>query len=529
VIGSLRSWVVHPFLLAMYPILALFAQNAREVRAVELGALLGWAVSGSLAAWLLLALLLRDARKAGLVVSLGVVLFFTLGWVVAISEPAIDYLDTFWVGNLHGALDPRWVVLVEALLLGWFAFRVLPRFQDLSGLTAFLNLFAILVIAIPIVQAATIKAPAVGRPPRRPVPFALGTPPPRSSLPDIYYIILDGYARTDVMKALFDFDNSAFLERLERKGFYIARRSTANYCQTPLCLSASLNGVYLDDLVKGLGPDQTQLTDLIGQNNVLATLRPLGYRFVSFSTGFDPTEHPEADRYLSPYPFSTGFQRMVLDTTPLRILWPNPDQFDQFTQGRQRILYLLDHLPDVARDPAPTFTLAHLLCPHLPFLFGENGEDVAIRHQAYVLGDRDKNPEGHFRDPDRFRRAYRSQSAYITKRIEQTLDRLLAASPEPPIIILQSDHGSELGLHVVDVNRTDHKERMSILNAYYFPGRRYQGLYDRISPVNSFRVVLNTFFGAHLELLPDRSYYSSWPEPYKFHDVTALVRSPDAG
>jgi hypothetical protein len=118
VIGSLRSWVVHPFLLAMYPILALFAQNAREVRGVELGALLGWAVFGSMAAWFLLALLLRDARKAGLVVSLGVVLFFTLGWVVAISEPAIDYLDTFWVGNLHGALDPRWVVLVEALLLG---------------------------------------------------------------------------------------------------------------------------------------------------------------------------------------------------------------------------------------------------------------------------------------------------------------------------------------------------------------------------------------------------------------------------
>jgi hypothetical protein len=330
------------------------------------------------------------------------------------------------------------------------------------------------------------------------------------------------------MKALFDFDNSDFLERLERKGFYVARRGTANYCQTPLCLSASLNGVYLDDLVKGLGPDQTQLTDLIGKNNVLATLRPLGYKFVSFATGFDPTEHPEADRYLSPYPFSTGFQRMVLDTTPLRIFWPNPQEFDQFTQGRQRILYLLDHLPDVARDPAPTFTFAHLLCPHLPFLFGENGEDVALRNQHYVLHDRDKDVEGRFRQPDRFRQAYRLQSAFITRQIEQTIDRLLAASPQPPIIILQSDHGSELNLHAGDVNKTDHKERMSILNAYYFPGQRYEQLYDRISPVNSFRVVLNTFFGGRLELLPDRSYYSTWPEPYKFHDVTDLVRSPDA-
>ena len=39
---------------------------------------------------------------------------------------------------------------------------------------------------------------------------------------------------------------------------------------------------------------------------------------------------------------------------------------------------------------------------------------------------------------------------------------------------------------------------MSILNAYYFPGGRYEGLYEAISPVNSFRVVLNTFFGAKL-------------------------------
>ena len=77
--------------------------------------------------------------------------------------------------------------------------------------------------------------------------------------------------------------------------------STANYCQTPLSLSASLNGVYLDELVKGLGPDQTELSDLIGKSNVVETLRPLGYKFVTFATGFDPTEHPEADVYLSPH------------------------------------------------------------------------------------------------------------------------------------------------------------------------------------------------------------------------------------
>jgi hypothetical protein len=45
--------------------------------------------------------------------------------------------------------------------------------------------------------------------------------------------------QSEVMRDLFDFDNTAFLERLERKGFFVARGSNANYCQTPLSRSSS--------------------------------------------------------------------------------------------------------------------------------------------------------------------------------------------------------------------------------------------------------------------------------------------------
>jgi hypothetical protein len=68
---------------------------------------------------------------------------------------------------------------------------------------------------------------------------------------------------------------------------------------------------------------------------------------------------------------------------------------------------------------------------------------------------------------------------------------------------------------------------MSILNAYFFPDRKYDGLYPDITPVNSFRVVLDTFFGARLGLLPDKSYFSTWGEPYRFMDVTDEVRPRD--
>jgi hypothetical protein len=126
-------------------------------------------------------------------------------------------------------------------------------------------------------------------------------------------------------------------------------------------------------------------------------------------------------------------------------------------------------------------------------------------------------------------RGYHDQAVFITQQIEQVIDRILTVSPDPPIIILQSDHGSGLGLNIFSVEQSDIEERMSILNAYYLPGGGRQELYPEITPVNSFRVVLRRYFGANLELLDDRSYYSTWPAPQKFVDVTErLRRGPEA-
>jgi len=62
---------------------------------------------------------------------------------------------------------------------------------------------------------------------------------------------------------------------------------------------------------------------------------------------------------------------------------------------------------------------------------------------------------------------------------------------------------------------------MEILNAYYLPERGKAALYESISPINTFRVILNLYFGAHLELLSDESYYSdSWDRPLSLVNVT---------
>ncbi|HEX6428036.1 MAG TPA: hypothetical protein VF008_10140, partial [Niastella sp.] len=41
------------------------------------------------------------------------------------------------------------------------------------------------------------------------------------------------------------------------------------------------------------------------------------------------------------------------------------------------------------------------------------------------------------------------------------------------------------------------------LNTYYFSDKDYSMIYDSISPVNTFRVVLNKYFNTKLPLLKD--------------------------
>ena len=106
---------------------------------------------------------------------------------------------------------------------------------------------------------------------------------------------------------------------------------------------------------------------------------------------------------------------------------------------------------------------------------------------------------------------YRDQVLFINKQIAPILDKIIKESKSPPIIIVQGDHGSVI---------ESPQRRMSILNAYYLPYGGDQKLYEQISPVNSFRVVLDYYFGDNLSLLEDTSYYSIYAEPYDYQIVT---------
>jgi hypothetical protein len=530
---KLRRQVLYPLLIALYPVIALYAQNAHSTAWTELVLPLALITGAAVFLLLVIWLVVRDPARAGMLTVLALVVFDTIvlapGWIA----DALTWLTGIWV-TTEVRLWPPLIVGAELVLAAVVAYFIM-RMKEPGALTTRLNIFALILIALPTVTVArrwtkhprelTQTARAAGAPDGAP-PRAVATAHRVGRLPDVYYIILDGYARADVMSELFGLDTEPFLKRLERKGFYVARRSTANYCQTPLSLSSSLNTVYLNGLIPAEWQTIVPLNAWTGAEAAVArTFRGLGYRYVTFATGFAETEHPEVEFYLSPFGYWSPFHRLLLDHTPLAPLAPIPQMLDSYSMTRKQTLYVFEKTPQVARWGAPTFTFAHILSPHPPFVFGKAGEDVSPRERQYYLTDGERF-RAWYGDREAYIAGYRDQAAFLTDRVERMIDQILASSPEPPVIILQSDHGSGLGLSTESLAKTDLHERLSILNAYYLPEKGGDALYQSISPVNSFRVVLNAYFGAGLELLPDRSYYSTWEKPFDFIDVTDKVRLP---
>ena len=326
-----------------------------------------------------------------------------------------------------------------------------------------------------------------------------------STPPDIYYIVLDQYARADILQDYYGYDNSAFLTALKERGFYVAEESRTNYLMTSLSIASSLNMQHIIFLSEQINPRSFGLIlpfNMIRDNNTLSTLDALGYTTIHFPSGWEGTKYnPNADinyRFIGISVHS--FNSLVLSSS---ILNPLSDNITN-AEARSRILHNFDLLKGIAQRPDPTFAFAHFVLPHVPYVFEQDGSPAQYETEE----------EG-----------YIDQVVYTNVMILDAIDTILAESERPPVIIIQGDHGTlSTGFLAPDeVDDALLRERSGILNAYYFPGQDYSQLYPDITPVNSFRVIFNITFGTDLPLLDDSTYVSTYAYPFAFE----IMETPD--
>ena len=485
---SRKFVLLYPLLPAVFPVLFLASQNQGEMPVAHILSALAVIVPVTLLATILLALLVRDISKAAVLVLPLLVVFFSYGHVYELFESI----------SLAGVAIGRHRYLVPLALIGILASSLgILLYQQ--RLTRLLQSVALVFLALVLLNVAQLVLSSNG--PQRvtasnvqPAPGKIFSAPDPTKLPDIYYIILDGYSRADVLEEFYNFDNSDFLAYLSSKGFYVAAQSQSNYMHTNLSLPSSLNMDYVGET--------DDIKVLYRNNRSMKLAKQMGYSIVHLNSGWQLTqENPLADlSFNAPVPswkgiFLNDFSEALLRSTAARLF--DVERFFVRTKATY-IQYNLKKTRELPGLQQPTFSFIHFTLPHPPFIVDAQGKMLQSSSS----------------DPDLWtpKSRYVDQIRYLNDKMKEIVDEILSQSSVEPIIILQADHGSRSSADEGDSRFTNEVflyEASGILNAYKLPQYCDANLYPSISPVNSFRMVFNSCFGTEFDLLEDKVFYTT--------------------
>jgi hypothetical protein len=506
--------VLYPFLFIVYIVLIPLVNNLDQVAPAQTvrPLVLLLVLSGAILA--LLAWLLHDRHYAGYLTFLLLAFQFLFGHQWRLIQD--EFVLTVQAKQI---LLGIWAVLLIVLALP----RVWKRMGGGEHITPLLNLLFGAAILIQILFAL----PGALRDGTRLVSANADIQLPGgedklqldcSQRPDIYYIVLDAYGRSDKLADYYGVDNTAFLQSLREKGFFVADRAYTNYIQTIFSLASSLNMEYIEP-----NPPQVSGADyfgrLIAMNKLARLLQEYDYQTIAFESGFFFSDHLAVDLFIRSESPLTEFENLLIADTPISMLLDVLSWMKQehgYQAHGERVLFAFKQLGALAKDSGPKFVFAHILSPHPPFIFDAQGQRIEPS-RSYSISDGD-DYRGSWPE---YQQGYAGQVQFVNSLLETTIDQILSDSANPPVIVIQGDHGPGSHLDWHSPAKTCLAERTPILNALYLPGDSSDQPYPEISPVNSFRLILNRYFGAGLELLPDETYFTSGHLDRQVIDITS--------
>lgn len=481
-------------LLAIYPTLALFANNVFQAGIHNIVRPLIFSIIFCLILFgIFYFIFKRDIAKSAVITGLSVFLFFIYGHIHSLLNANTSSPGFF----------TRHIGLILLFAIVWVGvFVILKIFSCKSELITILNFFSMFLIVFPIGQLGfryvgeMISAQKVKSEMSKNNSEMIA----QDIMPDIYYIVTDEYGRPDGLLENYGIDVSDFIAQMEDIGFYYADQSMSNYGETFSSISSSLNMNYADSIIAELETNKSSTTyqETIKNNRVRSILEQLGYQTIAFETGYRWSELNDADIYyripsINRLSQLTPFEVMLFEDTlayPFRgyfyQLFPVNNQ-PQHLHGLhiEAQLNLLSNLPKIAENPNTTFTFAHIIIPHVPYVFDTNGN--VLSDPGYWSGDKASAVNEEYRLD-----GYQNAVKFISNQLLSIVKEILANSENPPIIVIQSDHGWR------------GEQRNDILNLYYFPDQNYSVLYPSITPVNTFRVIFDTYLNIPYELVEDQ-------------------------
>lgn len=514
-----KAIILHPFLFAIQPVLFLFSYNRFEtIFLKEIFILIGANLIFSILILISINIFLKSIRKSAVIASVFIFQFFSF-------MRFFGLIVNFKIGNVNvGRLVyfyPIWILFF--ILVTCFIVRFKREFLNV---TVILNIIAASLVIFNLYNIARGKHAIIvpdkiesARNKFISSPKVKDFKQDNNKYPDIYYIIFDRYAGYRTLKDFFNYDNSDFIDYLTRKGFYVARDSNTNYLHTFKSLSSSLNMDYLKESSGNLDENWYRGFNLLQDYKIWRFLKSKGYIFIHFGSWGLPTKVNRFADVNFDHPFLRipRFSFYFLNSTMLFPL----TEFFYICKYRKFVLDKFDSLAKVAEIEGPKFVFAHFLITHSPYCFGPKGELLTYRQ---ILKKKKKN----------HKEKYLNNLIFTNTKIKQLLERILSKSEGKPAIILQSDEGPlefvNLSKEKIQLSAEELRLCFGILNAYYLPDLKDNILYPNISPVNSFRVIFNLYFGTNYELLEDKHFVSEGDYySFRFVEVTDKLKGKRKG
>jgi hypothetical protein len=473
-----------PLLVAAYPILFLYGHNAANLTLGSLVMPLSLSLLAAALAYGLFYLFQRKAASA----SLSAVAFLLLYYFYGSIYHLLIQPDKFPV--YHFILLP--LVIALAFYAGYFISKIkaVPA-SVVQKILLFASAFLVaynVVIILPVEWQRVRPKPAAD-----PVASAAKVVDLNKKYPDIYYVILDEYERFDIMHTYWHNDDvDQFAAFLKQDHFFVVTKTRTATINTQIELASRLNLQQYNEKT-----DVKVTLAALDNNKVMQVVKSYGYTTAALDMSFP---NITADYHINYDPQQVAgmavdeFRQTFLDDTMFNAFLGYFQDAD-LSEIKQRdlLLYTLNQTADLSTLKSPKFVFAHVLLPHMPFIFDKNGN----------LNPPQDNYDWHY---------YLGQYQYTTKLAEQLITKLLAnADPNnPPVIIIQSDHGARNMQRKSKDNilMDGYLENYPIDYAYdnfnvmYLPGIDPATLSDSMPPIDSMVLVLNHYLNAGVSLGP---------------------------
>lgn len=524
--------IFHPILVALFPILIVYSQNVGRVDVEELILPVILLVIFAISFYYGLKFVLKNPFKASIIVTLVLIFLFSYGHVYyLLNDVSIDGFD---IGR------NRYLIPAFTIILGVSLFFIIKSNRIFDNATSIMNVISIVFLMVAISNIGFVAAENAncencenqeifyeGKDFTKffePHKFFIAD---NQELPDVYYLILDEYARNDALLEYHDFDNSEFKIFLEGKGFHVADDSFTNYPMSIQAIPTVMNMNYINFLADEIGSDVRNFEPLIGKdfglysnNMVIKNFKDMNYKIITFNT-FSLThyENKLSDKIFCDRHISLLDNKMIDVLARTSIFGYYVERWAE-AELRQVTLCAFDEFGNAGKVfDEPVFVWAHVMLPHPPWIFGPNGEEITPGKPLLITD----NPE--FRDAGwEPKLQYTQQVEFANKKTTEVIEKILENN-QNSIIIVQGDHGTAWDLNWKEPTRDDAWQRLRNFDAIYFPDEvKRDILSDDRTLVNTFRTVFNEYYGSEYEILENKLYWGWNEKPYNFKEMTDYLR-----